>query len=56
MKKIKNVSEALTELNLACDVLEKIFGDYEEISKPMSRINAVIDYLAEQEQKKRRKK
>ena len=23
MKKIKNISEALTELNLACDVLEK---------------------------------
>lgn len=52
---IKNNSQALLELNLACDVLEKIFGDYEEISTPMSRINAVIDYLAKQEQKRRTK-
>jgi len=43
------------ELNGACSTLEDIFGDLEEISDAMERINAVIYFLYEQEQQERSK-
>lgn len=54
--KINNLQDARMELNGACNTLEDIFGDYEEIADAMERINAVIDFLYEQEQKERNKK
>lgn len=51
--KIENLQDARMELNSACDTFEDIFGDYEEISEAMEKINAVIDFLWEQEQKER---
>lgn len=53
--KIENLQDARMELNSACDTFEDIFGDYEEISEAMEKINAVIDFLYEQEQKERGK-
>lgn len=49
--KIENFTDAKMELNSACDTLDDIFGDYEEIADAMEKINAVIDFLYEQEQK-----
>ena len=54
--KIENLQDARMELNSACSDLEDILGDYEELSDAMERINAVIDFLYEQEQKERNKK
>jgi len=51
--KIENLQDARMELNSACDTLEDIFGDYEEMADAMERINAVIDFLYELEQKER---
>lgn len=53
--KIKNLQDARMELNSACDTFEDIFGDYEEISDAMEKINAVIDFLYELEQNERSK-
>lgn len=53
--KIKNFCDAKMELNSACSDLEDILGDYEELADAMERINAVIDFLYEQEQKERSK-
>lgn len=51
--KIENLQDARMELNSACDTLEDIFGDYEEMADAMERINAVIDFLYELEQNER---
>lgn len=53
--KIENLQDARMELNSACDTFEDIFGDYEEISEAMEKINAVIDFLYELEQNERGK-
>ena len=54
--KIKNVTAARMELNSACDILEDVLGDYEEVSDAMDKINACIDYLWRFEKKLEKQK
>ena len=45
--KIRDITDAMEELNSACSLLEDVLGDYQEIAVAMDKINAVIDFLYE---------
>lgn len=44
---IRDMTDAREQLNSACSLLEDVLGDYQEIAVAMDKINAVIDFLYE---------
>lgn len=54
MKTADDFDEIRCELNSAIDTLDDIFGDYEEISEAMEKLNNVVDFLYEVAQEKRK--
>ena len=43
--KVEDFENIRMELNSAIDTFEDIFGDYEEISDAMAKLNSVVDFL-----------
>lgn len=48
------ICEVRMEINSAIDLLEDVFGDYEETAEAMGKLNGVVDFLYYLEKKARK--